>query len=494
MYKAVNKSLFFLMCLISLLCLNVFSPSLAISAKDGISKAVPGSMAEKFPKPKAAYDASKMGDMSGFNPDTWVPPTGDTIKIAIFAPYSGPASYNGDFTWAEAAWGAYDINQRGGIWVDGKKKLIQLLKADTMSREDQCRKVAERMVLKEKVHFFWGTPGSNMTKILSAVAAKYKIIHANAHGLSDDLQDQENFSRYQFMTGTNVSQVGRAIAYYYGQIRKKEKKFYILCQDYSFGREVAAGFKQGLKEHYPEAEIVGEDYHKLFLTDYAPYMTKIVASGAEVLFTGDWPPDSILLLKQARQYNINIPIANLYLDAPDVLRDVGVEGTRGLVHFNQIATPPPLFKDDGYKKFHKAWVKQYDDVWSKTTKFGNIAYKHGHGIAPFTMQFYWLLSVIERAKSTDPEKIIATWENDVYQYPNGKVVMMRACDHRAVQDYIVEEYVAPEDQKISYNIPPYFWHKECSYAGPGYLIPAAMVFPRIDPKSDRCKDKNGWGE
>ena len=32
-----------------------------------------------------------------------------------------------------------------------------------------------------------------------------------------------------------TAQVGRAFAYYYGQIRKKEKKFYILNQDYLFG-------------------------------------------------------------------------------------------------------------------------------------------------------------------------------------------------------------------------------------------------------------------
>ena len=45
-------------------------------------------------------------------------------------------------------------------------------------------------------------------------------------------------------------------------------------------------------------------------------------------------------------------------------------------------------------------------------------------IEPFVHQFYWLLSVIERAKSTDPEKIIATSENQYLQYANGKVVKM----------------------------------------------------------------------
>ena len=53
-----------------------------------------------------------------------------------------------------------------------------------------------------------------------------------------------------------------------------------------FGHTLADSFKEGLKEFYPEAQLVGEDYHKLFLTDFAPYLTKIKASGAEVICTG----------------------------------------------------------------------------------------------------------------------------------------------------------------------------------------------------------------
>ncbi len=62
---------------------------------------------------------------------------------------------------------------------------------------------------------------------------------------------------------------------------------------------MAQGFKDGLKDFYPEGQIVGEDYHKLFLTDYAPYITKIKASGAEVVWTGDRQPDAGNLLKQS---------------------------------------------------------------------------------------------------------------------------------------------------------------------------------------------------
>ena len=124
-----------------------------------------------------------------------------------------------------------------------------------MSKPDQCKKICERMVLQEKVHVLWGTDGSNLMKIINEVANKYKVIAQNTASLSDDLMDATNFSRYAFMTSFSTDQIGRGMAYYYGQIRKKEKKFYILCQDYMFGHAMAAGFKNGLKENFPKARL-----------------------------------------------------------------------------------------------------------------------------------------------------------------------------------------------------------------------------------------------
>ena len=131
---------------------------------------------ETWSKPNAAFDAGKMGDMSGYDPAKWVNPEGDTIKIAVVWPHSGPGALNGELAWACITFVAYDINQRGGIFVDGKKKKIALFKADNMSKPDQAKKVCERMVLQEKVHILMGTSGSNMLKIINEVANKYKVI------------------------------------------------------------------------------------------------------------------------------------------------------------------------------------------------------------------------------------------------------------------------------------------------------------------------------
>jgi branched-chain amino acid transport system substrate-binding protein len=487
--KSTSKYAFGLVCILSFLFLGFYFPSAATAAKvDKKTKEQPVEVAN------AAFDVNKMGDMSDFDPANPVIPTGDTIKIAVVMPFSGPAALNGELTFLYVQWVAHDINKRGGIWVDGKKKLVQVIKADHMSKPDQAKKICERMILQEKVHVLFGTAGSNLMKVMMETANKYKVITHNFAALSDDLMDATQFNRYTFMTTYDTSSIGRGLAYYFGQIRKKEKKFYIICQDYSFGHGMAEGFKQGLKDYYPDAQIVGEDYHKLFLTDFAPYLTKIKASGAEAVFTGDWIPDLSNLLKQARQNGIKIPFGNRIMDDANMLAELGIENSKGLINLTQYEHSNPYFKTPEQIKFHKVWNDLWKNKWTKPPYNGNIvAYPEGQ-VGSYLMQLYWLISVIERAKSTDPEKIIQVWENDSYKSLSGKVMHMRACDHKVIQDLTVNEFVPPEQQKISFNVPPYYWFKDCSYTGYLNVIPADKVLPWMDQKLDRCKGKNDWGK
>ena len=495
--KRIGKGVTALMCLLLLLAMAAYGPS-EVMAQKAAKKAKPAKEAkaetmETWSKPNAAFDVSKMGDMSNWDPAKWVNPEGDTIKIAVVWPHSGPGAGNGELAWACVTFAAYDINQRGGIFVDGKKKKVALFKADTMSKQDQTKKICERMVLQEKVDILMGSSGSNLMKVINEVGNRYKVITQNIGCLADDLQDATNFGRYSFMSSDTTISVGRGMAYYYGQIRKKEKKFYILCQDYSFGRDMAEGFKRGLKEYYPEAQLVGEDYHKLFLTDFAPYLTKIKSAGAEVVWTGDWLPDAGNLLKQARQMGITLPFANLFMDEPNALSEIGVEGTKGLVNIKHFEKAGLAFTDPGYIKYYKAWNNQWKK-W-KGLPFKTPLYEHGTGtLGHWVQQTYWLFSVMERAGSTNAEKIIKVWEGDTYKYVNGRLNKMRACDHRGIQGFRVAEYVPPAEQKQSMNIPPYYWYKEMSAPGPSWEIPAGKVLPWMDPKLDRCKGKNEWGD
>jgi ABC-type branched-subunit amino acid transport system substrate-binding protein len=425
---------------------------------------LPQAMAADIP----GFDINKMSDMSDFDPNNPVIPTGDTIKFAIVASFSGPAATVGEFYWITMNWVAHDLNKRGGIMVDGKKKLIEVIKADHQSKPAIAKKVSERMILKEKVKLLWGTNGSNNSKIISQVAKKYKVIYQDASAMSDELQEGENFNRYTFMTAITTGQVGRGLAAFYAK-RNREKKFYILCQDYLFGHSMANGFKNALPEVFPEAQLIGEDYHKLFATDYASYLTKIKASGAEVIYTGDWIPDAENLLKQARQMRVMLPMANMFINDPNVLTAVGIEGTIGLVNLG-----PANIEMDTYGKFalQMKWHSLWKNKWKKP--FNNPRYKWviGDGLA-VVMQTYWLFDVVKRAGTLDAEKIIEVWEGDRYQALHG-VLEMRPCDHKTIRDVFIAEYVYPN-----------LWFDESAAPGRIIRISAKEAMPRMDP--DICK-------
>ena len=423
-------------------------------------------LAEEMP----FFDITKMSDMSDFDPNNPIIPTGDTIKIAIVASFSGPAATVGELYWIELNWVAHDINKRGGIMVDGKKKLIQLIKADHQSKPAIAKKVTERMILKEGVKLLWGTNGSNNSKIISQVAKKYKVIYQDATAMSDELQDGKNFNRYTFMTAITTGQVGAGLAAFYAK-RNKETKFYILCQDYLFGHSMANGFKNALPKYFPKAELVGEDYHKLFATDYASYLTKIKASGAEVIYTGDWIPDAENLLKQARQMGVMIPMANMFLNDPNVLEAVGIEGTVGLVNLG-----PGNIELDTYDKFFlvSAWHDLWKNKWKKP--YNNPRYKWPiSDILAMLMQTYWMLDVVERAGTLDAEKIIEVWEGDKYRAIHG-TYEMRPCDHKTIRDVFIAEYVYPN-----------LWFDKSASAGKIITVPAKDAMPLKAADLDRCK-------
>jgi ABC-type branched-subunit amino acid transport system substrate-binding protein len=259
------------------------------------------------------------------------------------------------------------------------------------------------------------------------------------------------------------------MAYFYS--KRPERKFYILNQDYMFGHELAEAFKRGLKKYKPDAEIVGEDYHQLFLKDFAPYLTKIKASRAEVIFSGDWLPDAENLLKQARGMGINLPVANCYMDSPGTLEAIGGPAGVGMVNGNDnfvtIETPE-------MQAFASAWNNQWQKVWK--APYNTTLYMWPGGVFGRTISMtYWLIDVMERVGTTDAEKIIKTWENDEYKSLTG-LVKMRACDHQLIRDLYISEFVYPNK----------YYPRN---AGPGtpFVVPAKFCMPPIPGDLDRCK-------
>jgi len=413
------------------------------------------------------FDLSKMSDMSDFNPNEPVVPTGDTIKIGLVEAFSGAGAISGVAYNLVSAWVAHDINKRGGIVVDGKKKKIQIIKADDQSKPAITKKVTEKLCLEDKVDILAGVTGSHLTLIVQNVAKKYKLPFMSYAGYSDELMNGANFNRYTFRVRQNTSMFG-ALGYYYS--KRPEKKFYILCQDYAFGHAWADAVKKDLKKYKPDAEIVGEEYHPLFLKDFAPYLTKMQGSGAEVIISGDWSVDITNLIKQARELGITLPVAGYETDIPVILGAVKGEAGAGLV----VVSDHCLAIDTAE---NQALVKKWSELWPKWGgSYTNRLWQYPLGAVGATVgMYYWLMDVVERAGTVDAEKIIATWEGDEYRAING-VVKMRACDHQIVRDMAVAELVYPNK-----------WFEGDAGYGEVFTVPAEHCMPPVPDDLDRCK-------
>ncbi|MBS3809617.1 MAG: ABC transporter substrate-binding protein [Desulfobacterales bacterium] len=395
----------------------------------------------------SAFDPSEMSDMTGFDPNKSIEVEGPTIKLGYLQIMSGPAAGNGELFLPVVRWVAHDINKRGGIMVDGEKKKIEIFIGDTQGKPAATKKATERLCLEKEVDVLWGTSGSHLAKVIADVAEEYKVPFMNCLSLSDELMNEKNFNRYTFRTLSNTTQWNMAMAYYFSN--RPETKFSILCQDYLYGHSMANAFKKYLEKYKPEAEIVSEDYHKLWLKDFAPYLTKVMAANPEILYTADWLPDGDNLIKQARRMGLNMPIANIYITNPESLKSVGVEGTKNMIFcYSWMSGDTPQTK--AQQKLMKEWHEQWKN-WE--SPYDTLLYIWPDFVLGQTIgDTYWLFDVIERAGTLDAEKIIEVWEGDVYKSIQG-IRTMRADDHQAVFDMYVGEATYPT--KDVYDDVPY---------------------------------------
>jgi len=293
--------------------------------------------------------------------------------------------------------------------------------------------------------------------------------YINISALSDSLHDGKNFNRCTFRTCGTTAALASALAYYYSI--RPERKFYILCQDYVFGHDLGEGFKRYLQQYSPQAKIVGEDYHPLWVKDFAPYLTKVQGSGAEVIFTGEWGADAENLIKQSRQMGMTTPLAGPNMDDSHTLEAIGGLAGRGIV---VVGLHQCSFDHPKTKIFNELWHEQWKR-WKKPYDSESYAWPVSWMGQPVSA-FYWLFDVIQRAGSTDPEKIIKVWEGDQYRSITGALYQMRTCDHQTIMDM----YVSKLDFLTK-------WYEKAAGYTKAFVVPSRFCMPPVAEDLERCK-------
>jgi branched-chain amino acid transport system substrate-binding protein len=261
--------------------------------------------------------------------------------------------------------------------------------------------------------------GSSVALALSDAVTKHnernpgkEVIYLNDSAVDPDLTNSK-CSYWHFRFDADTTMKMEAMSSFMVD-QKDIKKVYILGQNYSHGVQVAKYAKETLARKRPDIQIVGEDLHPLAQTrDFAPYIAKIKASGADTVITGNWGSDLSLLIKAANEGGYNGKFFTYY---------AGVTGT------------PTALGTNGAGRVYQIAYNHYNmggqmDKWMKEFK---AKYNDDFYTGSTIRVFETLGAAMAKAKSTDPVKVAAALEGIKVKSFNGEVEMRKA-DHQLQQ-------------------------------------------------------------
>jgi branched-chain amino acid transport system substrate-binding protein len=357
------------------------------------------------------------------------------IKIVYIDPLSGLMAATGDHGLRELRFAADRVNERGGIL--GQK--LEIVAMDNKLSPQESLALLTRAV-DEGIHYvFQGTGSSVASALIDGVEKNNArnpdklVVFLNYAAVDPDFTNSR-CSFWHFRFDANSDMKLQAIV---GSMagNKEIKKVYIIGQDYSFGHQVTKTAKELLKLKRPDVEIVGDELHPLAkVKDFAPYVAKIQASGADTVITGNWGSDLALLVRAANDAGLKANFYTFYagvVGAPTAIGEAGV-GRVKIVSYYALsdAAPKEMQHVEAFKKKYGATEDPY-----------TAAIQHALDLLTLAMT---------ETKSTDPAKVAKAMEGmkmDGYFGP----VEMRAQDHQFIQPLFIGTFAKVDGTTVKFN-------------------------------------------
>lgn len=305
-----------------------------------------------------------------------------------------------------------EINEGGGVL--GRK--LQYVLRDDKTNPEVAVRMANELVLREKVDYLMGTLASHVSLAVSEVARKNKIIYLATIPKTEPLTSEKGH-RYVFRVASNTLIEGR----HFAELEKNTPatRYYTLGNDYEYGRKAVEAFVDQVKKVKPRAQIVGQAWPKLGETEWTPFITAILAAKPEVVLNFVYGDMFIAFVKQAKPYG--------FFDKVRMISGAEVVST-------EMAAPlgkdmPEGILGNAYDVFywpdtpdHKKFVRAYLDKTGEP-------FVPGWAIQGY-IGTYFLAEAIKKAGTTDTEKVITALEGLTVRTPIGPITM-RAYDHQA---------------------------------------------------------------
>ena len=277
----------------------------------------------------------------------------DTLKVGINMELSGDVATYGQDTVKGIELAIEQINAAGGI--DGKQ--VEVVKYDNKSDAAEATTLATKLMTQDKVLAVMGpaTSGAFKAEIPVGIQNKVPVISGSATA-ADVTVDASGVKEYAFRICYTDDYQGTAMANFAFNDLKKTKAVIIkdTSNDYSKGlaESFGAAFKNVSGTLVTEEAFVGGD------TDFNAILTKIKALDFDVIFIAGYYGEAGLIIKQARDLGIDVPILGADgFDSPKLAELAGADAANDVFFSNHYSS---LDQDPVVQDFIKTFKEKYD--------------------------------------------------------------------------------------------------------------------------------------
>jgi branched-chain amino acid transport system substrate-binding protein len=348
----------------------------------------------------------------------------DTVKLGYIDPLSGGGASVGEGGLKTFQYLADELNAKGGIL--GKK--VEIVPLDNKTNPQESLIQAQKAI-DAGVRFVTQGNGSAVAGALSDFLTKYnernpgkEVLYFN-YAAVDPVLTNEKCSFWHYRWDANSDIKMEALTSYMKD-QPSIKKVYLINQDYSFGQSVRTAAKAMLAKKRPDIQIVGDELHPLLkITDFAPYIAKIKASGADTVVTGNWGQDIALLLKAAADAGLKVSWYTYYAG-----------GAGGPTAIKQTGLDHQVFQiTEGFANVDHKASQDYEKAFR--AKVG-LSLWYPRAVNEMRM----FAAAAEKAKSLDPVKVGKALEGMKIEVFNGGEGFMRAEDHQFFQPIYISSF------------------------------------------------------
>ncbi|MGE4552162.1 MAG: ABC transporter substrate-binding protein [Desulfovibrionaceae bacterium] len=230
---------------------------------------------------------------------------GKTLKIGFNIPLTGEIPDVGESAKNAAELLKKKINAAGGVEVGGQKYALDFVYEDNESKAESAVKAATKLITEDEVIGVIGPQSSKQAVPAGEVCNNYATPMISPWSTNPNTTlDRPYVFRGCFLDPFQGPVAAKFATSEFGA--KKAAVLYDVASDYPKG--LAEYFKQAFEAIHGAGSVVAFESFTTNDVDFSAQLTKIVSSGADVLFVPQYYNEVPLIVKQAKGFGWDKPI------------------------------------------------------------------------------------------------------------------------------------------------------------------------------------------